>query len=567
MSHERVGQRAATLAVVALLVVAASPSLVGFATAADGSFTTETYGDREYKLYVPSDYDGSQEVPLVTMLHGCEQTPSDFAQGSQMNELAEEEGFIVVYPKQTDDANSKQCWNWFDTDHQQRGEGEPALIKGMVDQVKSDYNVDDRRVYAGGLSAGAGMSVILGATYPHTFAAIGSHSGTEYKAAESAFGALDAMSNGGPDPDQQGIEAHQEMDVMNRQVPTIVFQGRDDTTVYPVNGNQTALQWAQTHDVADNGEDDGSFSSDYDRKVDGRADGYDYTHYYFNDSGGDSLVEYYLVDELQHAWSGGNDAGSYVDSNGPDATQLMWEYFEDNPLERDEQTILVDDFEDNDGLEDYDEDAHESSPYLDDYFQDTYDDGGYDDEPIEGDYALGSYSDADEYHNVVHTYSQDGEQVEPNVLPREGDTISYYTQTDYLDGYDSSADPGQVSSAFMFGVQDHQNRYIALVDMADDEFMLLKEHEDEVSLLTVESDIGLDPKGHWYQVEIDWGESGDLTARLVDHEGDGSVVTEITATDDTFDAGGIGFYKTGGPDDGLYSLAYWDNVTVTRPVS
>lgn len=567
MTEARGSRRLLVVLIAGLLVTAGSPTLVGSATAADGSFTTETYEDREYKLYTPSDYDGSEEVPVVVALHGCEQTPSDFAEGTQLNDVAETEGFIVVYPKQTEDANSKRCWNWFDTDHQQRGTGEPALIKGMLDQVKSNHNVDDTRVHAAGMSAGGAMTVILGAAYPHTFASIGSHSGMEYKAAESSWSALNAMDYGGPDPDEQGIEAYEEMDVMNRQVPTMVFHGQDDDTVDEVNGNQTAVQWAQTHDMADNGDDDDSFASGYNQKTSGVANGYDYTHYYFNDSGGDSLVEYYLVDELKHAWSGGDSAGSYTDSNGPNATQLMWEYFEDHPLQTEEQTLLVDDFEDNDGLEDYNEDAHESSPYLDDYFQDTYDDGGYDDEPIEGDYSLGSYSDEDEYHNVVHTYSSDSEQVEPNVLPQEGDTISYYTQTDYLDGYKDSADPGQVTSAFMFGVQDQENRYIALIDMADDEFMLLKEEGDSVSVLAAESGLGLDPKGHWYQVEIDWGESGDLTARLIDHEGDGSVVTEIGATDDTFDTGGIGFYKTGGPSDGLYSLAYWDNVTVTRPVN
>ena len=567
MTSERIGRRVVTVAVVAMLLFAASPGLVPSVSAADGKFVTKTHEGREYKLYVPSSYDGSSEVPMVVMLHGCNQTPTDFAKGTRMNDVAEEEGFLVLYPKQNESANSDRCWNWFDTDHQHRGSGEPALIKGMVDQVKANYNVDDRRVYAGGMSAGAAMTVILGAAYPHVFAAIGSHSGLEYKAATSSSGALSAMTYGGPDPDQQGIEAYEEMDVMNRQVPTIVFHGRDDTTVYPVNGNQTVLQWAQTHDMADNDTDDDSFASGYDHKIRGQSDGgYEYSHYYYNDSTDDPLVEYYLVDQLKHAWSGGDSAGSYTDPNGPNATRILWNYFENHSLQKDQQTILIDDFEDNDGLQDYDEDAHEGSPYLNNYFVDTTDSGGYDATPAEGSYDLGAYSDDDNYHNVVHTYSYDTVEGDPNTLPRPGDTISYLTQTDYLDGYKASADPGQVTSAFFFGVQDQQNRYIVLIDMADDEFKLMKEENDVVTTLASASGIGLNPKGHWYRVEVDWGEDGNLTARLVDYEGDGSVVTELSATDDTFGAGGIGFYKTGGPSGGEYSLAYWDNVTVTRPV-
>lgn len=103
--------------------------------------------------------------------------------------------------------------------------------------------------------------------------------------------------------------------------------------------------------------------------------------------------------------------------------------------------------------------------------------------------------------------------------------------------------------------------------MAADEFKLMKEEGGTVTTLASASGLGLDPKGHWYEVEVDWGTDGQFTAQLVDHEGDGSVVADISATDDTFGEGGIGFYKTGGPSDGLYSLAYWDNVTVTRPVS
>ena len=69
------------------------------------------------------------------MLHGCTQHPDDFAAGTQMNQLAREHGFLVLYPAQTQHANSSKCWNWFKPQHQQRERGEPALLAALTQSV------------------------------------------------------------------------------------------------------------------------------------------------------------------------------------------------------------------------------------------------------------------------------------------------------------------------------------------------------------------------------------------------------------------------------------------------
>jgi hypothetical protein len=106
-------------------------------------YSNET-GNRAYRLYVPSRYRG-QPLPLIIMLHGCTQSPDDFATGTRMNLKAEDHNCFVAYPAQAASANASKCWNWFRPGDQERGQGEPSLIAGITRQVMSDYSIDAER--------------------------------------------------------------------------------------------------------------------------------------------------------------------------------------------------------------------------------------------------------------------------------------------------------------------------------------------------------------------------------------------------------------------------------------
>lgn len=264
---------------------------------APGRFIKRSYtngaGTRTYKTYLPARYRG-QSLPLVVMLHGCKQTPEDFAAGTRMNELADQLGFIVVYPAQARTANLSRCWNWFSPRNQQRDAGEPSLIAGITRQVIERYNVDARRVYVAGLSAGGAMAAIMGATYPDLYAAAGIHSGLPYGSARDMASALAAM-RGQRARDVAPLPA----------VPSIVFHGDRDTTVHHRNGEYGA---AAAGSVSQTGE------------AGGRA----YTRTVHT---GRPRLEHWLVHGAGHAWSGGDAKASYSDPTGPDATREMLRFF------------------------------------------------------------------------------------------------------------------------------------------------------------------------------------------------------------------------------------------------
>jgi hypothetical protein len=100
----------------------ASPRLPDGARFLSATFTNGA-GSRPYKLYVPSRYRAGQAAPLIVMLHGCTQSPDDFATGTRMNDLAEQHTCLVAYPGQIASANMQKCRNWFSEGDQHRAKG------------------------------------------------------------------------------------------------------------------------------------------------------------------------------------------------------------------------------------------------------------------------------------------------------------------------------------------------------------------------------------------------------------------------------------------------------------
>jgi poly(hydroxyalkanoate) depolymerase family esterase len=276
-----------------------------------GSYTNQA-GTRPYKLYIPTGYAG-KALPMIVMLHGCTQTPDDFAAGTRMNALAEERNCFVLYPAQTHAANRSRCWNWFKRSDQRRDKGEPAIIAGMTREVLNRYGIDARKVYVAGLSAGGAMAAVMGATYPDLYAAIGIHSGLAVGSAHDVPSAFAVMRGTPPRRTVSGQAS--------RAVPVIVFHGDRDATVHPRNGEQVILESVDRNAASSN-----NLSVERGQVPGGHA----YTRTVHSDPTGRVILEHWLVHGAGHAWSGGSPRGSYTDPKGPDAARAMIRFFYQN---------------------------------------------------------------------------------------------------------------------------------------------------------------------------------------------------------------------------------------------
>jgi len=267
---------------------------------------TNHAGTRAYKVYVPSSYNG-QALPLIVMLHGCKQNPNDFAAGTGMNAIAEQNSCFVVYPAQAHAANGSNCWNWFKTDDQQRDRGEPSIIADITRDVIRKYHIDPSRVYVAGLSAGGAMAAIMGAAYPELYAAVCIHSGLPVGAAHDLPSAFAAMKN--------GTATQEPRKARRKPIPVIVFHGDRDMTVHPRNGEQALAQCIEHTERA--------VTVKKGKVPHGRT----YTRTVQHDRDGKAIAEQWIVHGAGHAWSGGSLSGSYTDPKGPDAAQEMLRFF------------------------------------------------------------------------------------------------------------------------------------------------------------------------------------------------------------------------------------------------
>jgi poly(hydroxyalkanoate) depolymerase family esterase len=273
-----------------------------------------------YRLYLPANPRAAHGLPLLVMLHGCKQNSQIFAEGTQMNRLADRHCFGVLYPEQSSVANSARCWNWFDSESLD-GEGEAGMIARLIDDVANRHPIDRTRIYVAGMSAGGAMARNLAIRHGVLFAACAVHSGVMYRAANSMIQALVALQSGSrASPDDALRMVGHDAARPAPFVPTLVIHGDRDNTVNPINAGQL-VQQART--LAAREDPQTSLIGPTEREVldGGRV-------YVLRDYSrqGRLLIREVMIKGLGHAWSGGDARHPFNDATGPSASELIWEF-------------------------------------------------------------------------------------------------------------------------------------------------------------------------------------------------------------------------------------------------
>ncbi len=305
-----------------------SGSVVGLSeapTPGRHAFSLDVEGlTRHYLVHVPRGYRADKDWPVLLMFHGGGGRAEVAMEETGWAAQADRSGFLAVFPEGTRSnpdrparfAGNPQSWN--DGSQRpavgavERGVDDVAFVDAMLDDLKSRFAVDVRRIYATGFSNGASMAFRLARQRPTTFAAIAPIAGGDW---------LEALK-----PD--------------RAAPVLYITGTEDP-LNPIDGGEVRIgrrsygrkppvrqlidRWVALHHVVD------------DPRVVFDRDGARGLAY--RGGSGEQAVVYYTLDGHGHHWPGGKSllpawlVGPNIASLS--ATDVVWQFFAAHALSND----------------------------------------------------------------------------------------------------------------------------------------------------------------------------------------------------------------------------------------
>lgn len=276
----------------------------------------------DYYIYEPAstpERPSTKDMPLVVMLHGCTQNTNAFAQGTQMNRLAQQEGFVVLYPQQSISYNIGKCWRWYDLD-ESKGLAEAHTIMKIIQSTISMHDLDPDKVFIAGMSAGAGMASIIAATYPKEIKAIGLHSAPALAIAQGMKSGVSLLKNGFDDSDQKSISNLESFaQKKSHETPALIIHGSEDDVVHASNLDALTKQFLYLNNL------ELSTKGSVTQHLAGTDTEYSQTEYKDEEK---TIVEILKVKHLGHAWSGGDEQYPFHSEKGPQASRIFWDFFQ-----------------------------------------------------------------------------------------------------------------------------------------------------------------------------------------------------------------------------------------------
>jgi poly(hydroxyalkanoate) depolymerase family esterase len=282
--------------------------------------------ERKYQVFVPERLSDPTAAPLVMVLHGCLQNEQNMIDETRFTEVAERDGFIVVFPFITSHpflpARAQNCWGFFIEQHRHEGLGEPRDLRRILDAVEDEFPVDPDRRYIAGLSSGAAMAVVMAVAYSEDIAAAGAVAGLPYgeDACAVAHACFTGIAHKPVSAFVEAMQAEQPSAEEQRLVPMMSIHSINDMTVPIRNAHNLRDSWIEYY-----GADATPVATE-----DCTAEGVSCERARFTDQEGRTVVETVFYNGppagTTHYWVGDN-AGMFADPDGPSASDLLWSFF------------------------------------------------------------------------------------------------------------------------------------------------------------------------------------------------------------------------------------------------
>jgi poly(hydroxyalkanoate) depolymerase family esterase len=253
-------------------------------------------GELNAKTYVPEHL--AENPALVVVLHGCTQSAGGYDRGSGWSQLADEHGFLLLFPEQQRANNPNLCFNWFSPTDNARDRGEAQSIRHMITAVVEAYDVDPSRIFVTGLSAGGAMTSVMLASYPELFAGGAIIAGLPHGSASNIPQALEAMRGAGAYSARElGDRVRRASDHEGPWPRISIWHGSADATVSSTNADAILAQWLSVHGLDP--------TPNASEQIAGHR------HQVWSDETGRALIEDYRISSMGH--------GTPLATTGPEA--------------------------------------------------------------------------------------------------------------------------------------------------------------------------------------------------------------------------------------------------------
>ena len=286
--------------------------------------TLESSLGYRYEVYTPKTI--AEKPGMLVMLHGCMQNPQQMMKQTKFVAEADRKGFYLYVPQQSNQSNPWGCWNWGTADNQSRNvSGDSAYILSNMEKVILDKKVDRSQVYVVGFSSGAGLASNLMSCFPELFKGALIHSGLEFRAALGAQESFQVMKSGPNRPVEQTADlAYNCMLKHDAMIPIFSVHGSSDTTVAPINFQRLTKQFELVNQkiaVAMGGQ---GKVEEKESQISGSGLPTKMVDIYVD---GKLIQKSFLVQGMNHAWSGGDRTVQFSEPRGPAISTIFADYF------------------------------------------------------------------------------------------------------------------------------------------------------------------------------------------------------------------------------------------------